>query len=120
LIKIYAKKEIKITASRDDYFRFGLVFIKKIIKSKFFKKNQNQVKPIWLGFLDFSSVFSGFGSVFRFGSGFFPGFFGLVSVRFFWFFAYETEPKKTKKNRAKPSQNRKNRAKTRKNRAKPV
>jgi hypothetical protein len=92
LIKIYAKKEIKITASRDDYFRFGLVFIKKIIKSKFFKKNQNQVKPIWLGFLDFSSVFSGFGSVFRFGSGFFPGFFGLVSVRFFWFFAYETEP----------------------------
>jgi len=92
LIKIYAKKEIKITASRDDYFRFGLVFIKKIIEPKFFKKNQNRVKPVWLGFLDFSSVFSGFGSVFRFGSGFFPDFFGLVSVRFFWFFAYETEP----------------------------
>ena len=28
-----------------DYFRFGLVFIKKVIKPKFFKKNRNRFKP---------------------------------------------------------------------------
>jgi hypothetical protein len=93
---------------RGDYFRFGLVFIKKSNQTEiFFKKNpkpnRNRVKPTGFGFFRaktgsnrfgsvFSVFFSGFGLVFPvlawFGSVFF-GFFG--SVRFFRFFAYKTE-----------------------------
>jgi len=54
-----------------DYFRFGLVFIKKkVIKLNFLKKNRNRFKPVWLGF--------------------FPVFFGLGSIWFFRFQAYKT------------------------------
>jgi hypothetical protein len=78
-----------------DYFRFGLVFIKKSNQTEFFlKKNQNRTKPInrpvsvrffrektvWLGFSSFGSVLARF---FRFWLGvfwFWLGFldFGLV------------------------------------------
>jgi hypothetical protein len=56
-------------------------------------------KPVWLGFSGFGSVFSvlarffcGLARFFRFGSVFFRFFVGFGSVRFFWFFAYKTEP----------------------------
>ena len=79
------------------YFLFDLVFIKKIIKLIFYKKKlkpvsvrfgflgqtgSNQFGSVCLGFFRFNSVFSGLA---RF-------FFGLGSVRFFWFQAYKTEP----------------------------
>jgi hypothetical protein len=51
-------------------------------------------KPVWLGFLGFGLVFSGFGSVFSVWLGFFGFarfFFGFGSVRFFRFFGYKTE-----------------------------
>ena len=93
-IIISAPRSIKVhgdfffSKSRSDYFLFGLVFIKKITKLKFKKKkNQNRVKPTGFGSVrffraktgsnQFASVFSGFGSVFRFGSVF------SVLARFF-------------------------------------
>jgi hypothetical protein len=90
---------------------------KKVTKPNFIffeKKNRNRTEtrsnrpvsvrfgflgqklPVWLGFSGFGSVFSilarflRFGSVFRFGSGFFSGFLS-VSVWFFRFFGYKTE-----------------------------
>jgi hypothetical protein len=86
LIKIYAKKEIKITASRDDYFRFGLVFIKKNNQTEIFKKKtetgSNRFGSVF-------SVFSGFGSVFPVWLGFFPGFFRFG---FFGFLLIKPKP----------------------------
>jgi hypothetical protein len=83
---------------KGDYFRFGSVFIKKIIKLKFFftknKTSSNRPvsvrfdffgqKPVWLGLA-------------RFGLGFFLVFFIWVrfsSIRFFRFQTYKikTEP----------------------------
>jgi len=68
---------------RGDYFLFGLIFIKKIIKPKFFlkKKNRNRFKPIGFGFLGQKPVQTGLTLFFRFGS----VFFGLGSVRFDFF-----------------------------------
>jgi hypothetical protein len=51
---------------RVDYFRFDLVFIKKITKPKpvqtdrfrFGFLGKNLLKPVWLGFFGFGSVFS--------------------------------------------------------------
>jgi hypothetical protein len=65
--------------TKGDYFRFGLVFIKK-------KNNQTEIflkkkpKPVQTGLARFSPVLA---RLFRFG-------FGLVW--FFWFSAYKTEP----------------------------
>ena len=44
---------------RGDYFRFDLVFIKKIIKSKFFftKTTEPESKPIQTDWFRFGSVF---------------------------------------------------------------
>jgi hypothetical protein len=77
---------------RGDYFRFGSIFIKKIIKLKFFfKKNRNRVKPtgfgsVWFGFLGQKPVqtsldrfWLGFSGLTRF---FFRFFVGFGSVRF--------------------------------------
>jgi hypothetical protein len=98
-------KNMDKVESRDDHFRFGSVFIKKINQTKFFlKKNRNWTatrsnRPVPVRFFRaktgsnrFGSVFSvlarffrfwlgflGFGSVFRF----LLGFFGLAW--FFWF-----------------------------------
>jgi len=48
--------------SNADYFRFGLVFIKKkVIKLNFLKKNRNRFKPVWLGFFPVFSVWVRFG-----------------------------------------------------------
>ena len=63
--------------------RFG--FYKKQVTKLifFFKKNQNQFKPVWLGFFGFfrfDSVFSWFVFVF-----------GFCSVQFFHFQAYKTK-----------------------------
>ena len=85
------------------------LYKKKVTKPIFFKKKKTETgsnrpvsvrfgflgqKPVWLGFFDFGSVFSG---LTRFFSGlaqfFFPVFFGLGSVRFFRFQAYKTETK---------------------------
>jgi len=69
--------------TRGAHFRFGSVFIKKITKQNFFKKNRNRFKP------------TGFGSVFRTKTG--SNWFGLVFsvwlglARFFQFQAYKTE-----------------------------
>jgi hypothetical protein len=69
---------------RSDNFRFGSIFIKKITKPKYLKKNRYQFKPtgfglVWFGFLGQKPVQTGlvwffdlalffrFGSV-RFGS----------------------------------------------------
>jgi hypothetical protein len=80
-----------------------LVFIKKTnqIEIIFFLKNQNRFKPtgfgsVWffrtkIGSNQFGSVFPVWLGFFWFGSVFFPVFFGLGLVRFFWFFAYKTE-----------------------------
>jgi len=58
-----------------DYFQFGSVFIKKIIKAGFFKKIETGFKPtsfdlvnlekklIWLGFSDLTRFFFGLGLV---------------------------------------------------------
>jgi hypothetical protein len=136
--------ETGMVMRRGNYFRFGLVFIKKNyqIKKKIWKKllkrvqtdrfrfgsdffYKNLFKPVgsvfsvWLGFR-FGSVFSvwlgffglarfsfwlsffglarfsQFGSVFfRFGSGFFPVFFCLGSVRFFSFRLIKSKPNQT-------------------------
>jgi hypothetical protein len=93
---------------RSDHFRFSSIFIKKDNQTEifFFKKkpkpNRNRVKPTGFGSVRFGffraktgsnrfgSVFSvwlGFSGLARFFSGFLS-----VSVRFFWFFVYETEP----------------------------
>jgi len=81
---------------------------KKVIKPKllfFWKKNQNRTETgsnrpvsVRFGFFRaktgsnrFGSVFSGSGSVFFGLARFFSGFLS-VSVRFFWFFVYKTEP----------------------------
>jgi hypothetical protein len=74
---------------------FGSIFIKKITKPKYFKKNQNQFKPTGFGLVWFGLVFrtkigsNRFGSVFQFGSVFSVRF---DSVQFFRFQAYKTEP----------------------------
>jgi hypothetical protein len=76
---------------RGDYFQFGSVFIKKVIKSKLKKPKPvqtNQFKPVWLGFFSldrFGFVFFRFGSIFVFS--------GLGSVQFFRFQTYKTETK---------------------------
>jgi hypothetical protein len=66
--------------SRDDHFRFGSVFIKKITKLKFFfwtKTGSNRfglIFSVWLSFFCFGSVwhfFFWFGSIFLFQFGFF-------------------------------------------------
>jgi hypothetical protein len=62
--------------NKNNYFLFGLIFIKKNNQTGFFKKKQFQptdfssVRLFWekTGSNRFGSVFSGFGSVFRFGS----------------------------------------------------
>jgi len=111
-IIISAPRSIKVhgdfffSKSRSDYFLFGLVSIKKITKLKFKKKKtkigSNRPVSVRFGFLgqkpvqtslprffqfgSVFSVFSGFGSVFRFGS-VFSGFGSVFSVlaRFFRF-----------------------------------
>jgi len=68
---------------------FGSVFIKKSNQIEFFLKKPKPVQtglarffPVWLGFFGLARFFQ-FGSVlFRFGSVFFPVFFGSGSVRF--------------------------------------
>ena len=69
---------------------FGLVFIKKITKLNFFKKNRNRFKPVWLGFFQFDSVF-------RFGSVFFLDFFVWVQFGsvFFCFRLIKPKPNRT-------------------------
>jgi len=64
----WVKKSLKLVITRNDYFWFGSVFIKKIIKPKCFLKkskpvqinrfwfgsifyDKNQFKSVWLGFL---------------------------------------------------------------------
>jgi hypothetical protein len=89
---------------KGDYFRFGLVFIKKSNQTEIFflkkpKPNRNRVKPTGFGFFRAKTGSNRFGSVFSVFSGFglvFPvlAWFGSVffgSVRFFRFFAYKTE-----------------------------
>jgi hypothetical protein len=72
--------------SRGDYFRFGLVFIKKSNQTGFFFKNQNQFKPIGFGsvILEQKPVQTGFSGLARFFS-------GLGLVRFFRFQTYKTK-----------------------------
>jgi len=78
---------------------------KKVIKPKFKKKtklNRNRIKPTGFssvlffraktGSNRFGSVFPVLARFFRFGSVFFPVFFGFGSVWFFQFSAYKTEP----------------------------
>jgi hypothetical protein len=73
---------------------------KKITKPKLFfkkKKNRNRVKPTGFGSVRFfreKPVQTGLARFFRFWLGFlgFGSVFFSVSVRFFWFFAYKTEP----------------------------
>ena len=65
--------------SRGDHFRFGLVFIKKITKLKFFYLKIP--KPVQTGLARFFSL-----------ARFFLVFFGFGSVQFFQFQTYETEP----------------------------
>jgi hypothetical protein len=62
----FKKNRNRIEPVQTDRFWFGLVILGK-----------NQFKPVWLDF--------------RFGSVFFPVFFGLGSVWFFRFQAYKTE-----------------------------
>jgi hypothetical protein len=61
-----------------DYFRFGLVFIKKVIKPKFFLKKPKPVQTDRFGFLDKNR--------------FKPVWLGFFPVWFFRFQAYKTEP----------------------------
>jgi len=100
LIRLYLfiKKIKNIILIRDDYFWFGLVFIKKITKLNLKKKTETEPKPVQTdrfrfgsvrffriktGSNRFASVFSDFGSVFsQFGS-FFPVWLDFGSV---WFF----------------------------------
>ena len=65
--------------SRGDHFRFGLVFIKKITKLKFFYLKIP--KPVQTGLARFFSL-----------ARFFLVFFGFGSIQFFQFQTYETEP----------------------------
>ena len=114
---------------RGDDFRFCLIFIQKnIIKLKFLKKIETELKPVQtnmfrFGFLeqkpvqtglarfffvwlDFGSVFSGLALFFRFWLGFFilAWFFSLA--RFFsgffsvWVFRFQAYKTKTKPNRS--------------------
>jgi hypothetical protein len=82
---------------RDDYFRFGSVFIKKkITKPIFFKKNKTEPKPVkkltGFGLVQFFWTKTGsnwFGSVLLIWLDFFR--FGFSSDWFFQFQAYKTE-----------------------------
>jgi hypothetical protein len=86
-----------------DHFRFDLIFIKKITKLNFFKKNQNWFKPVWLDFfyfwlslarfwLGFFWFWLGFFDLACFFSSFARFFFVWARFGFFLFFAYKTEP----------------------------
>jgi len=82
----------KTYSIRGNHFRFGLVFIKKINQTGFFKKKQNRFKPTSFGsvILEQKPVQTDrfrFDSVFSFFSGF-------GSVQFFQFQTYKikTEP----------------------------
>ena len=83
----------KIVHIRGDYFRFGLVFIKKNNQTDFFFKNRNQFKPTgfrfgFLGQNRFKPVLLGF---FRFVS----VFFGLGWFGFFGFRLIKPKPNRT-------------------------
>jgi hypothetical protein len=75
-----------------DYFRFGLIFIKKISKPVFFKLKLVQTDRFRFGLAWFSGLarFFWLDSVFLIWLSFFRFGFGLV--RFFRFQAYKTEP----------------------------
>jgi hypothetical protein len=71
---ILQKKQITtVSRNRNNYFLFGLVFIKKIIKLNFFLNNQNRFKPTDFGsvqfcFLEQKLVQTGLTRFFCFGS----------------------------------------------------
>jgi len=84
--------------TRCDYFRFGSVFIKKSNQTEIIikKKTETEPKPsqtdrFRFGFFRGKTGSNRFGSVLARFSGLARFF--LVSVRFFWFFAYKTETK---------------------------
>jgi len=92
--------------TRSDHFRFNLVLIKKTKLNFFLKKTKtgsNQPVSVRFGFFRTKPVqtdlawfwldYFGFGLVFPVWLGFFLVFFGLGSVRFFWFQAYKIKTK---------------------------
>jgi len=73
---------------RGDYFLFGLIFIKKIIKPNLKKKQKPiQTDRFWFGFLEQKPVQTGLVRFFLFGSIFsvWFGFFRFVLVLFLFF-----------------------------------
>jgi hypothetical protein len=79
--------------SRADYFRFGLVFIKKnLIKPNFKKKNRNRFKPTGFSSVWFFRTKTGSN---RFGSGFFRFFSVWVRFGFFSFRLIKPKPNRT-------------------------
>jgi len=75
-------KEAPYTSS--NYFRFGLVFIKKITKTNFFKKTKtgsNRLISVRFCYFREKTVQTGLARFFLYGS-VFSGFFGLCSVYF--------------------------------------
>jgi hypothetical protein len=99
---------LKLYVRWSDYFRFGLVFIKKNNQTEFFKKTRtetgsNRPVSVRFGFLEQKPVQTGLTWFFWFGSAtsvfssltrffrFVSVFLGLGSIRFFRFQAYKTE-----------------------------
>jgi len=81
---------LSLVTSRDDYFLFGSVFIKKNNQTEFFKKkpkpNRNRFKPTGFGSVRFfgqKPAQTGLARFFRFGSVFFVrfGFFGFRLIK---------------------------------------